>query len=122
MPGEIMKAKEAKEITLEVWKYLAEHPEIKDKRGLPKNIWKKIKGMMYYCPLCEIYVKGRCSGCPLYEKDNGCFEEESYYYRWRKAGKEEKEERKEAAERIVEKLEEWKVKEKAAQMPGVVNI
>jgi hypothetical protein len=36
-----MTKQETKELTLEVWRYLAEHPEIGTKNDLPKKEYKK---------------------------------------------------------------------------------
>jgi hypothetical protein len=57
-----MTKQEAKELSLEVWRYLAEHPEIQMKRYLPDEIWDKIKDMACACPLCEV---NPCHKCPL---------------------------------------------------------
>jgi hypothetical protein len=64
MGGKGMTLKEATEMEIEVWRYLAAHPEIADKNCLPEELWGKIKNMPTKCPVCE-YVKGNCKTCPL---------------------------------------------------------
>jgi hypothetical protein len=103
-----MTAKQAKEETLLVWRYLAEHPEIRHKTDLPKEIWNKIEGYENYCPLCEyteVDGDGECSDCVLY----CCAVDGSSYDRWCYADYEEQ--RIEAAREIVEKVEKWEVQE-----------
>jgi len=72
---------EAKEITLAVWRYLAEHPDIKRKRNLPWELWVKIKHIEGECPLCELYRSCHpepiCPECPL----KSCIEG-SLYAKW----------------------------------------
>jgi hypothetical protein len=62
-----MTLKEAIELSLEVWRYLAAHPEIKRKWNLPKELYGKIEKMKACCPLCEyfIYNNRNCMRCPL---------------------------------------------------------
>ncbi|MDR1837592.1 MAG: hypothetical protein LBQ89_08045 [Treponema sp.] len=101
-----MTAQEAKELSLEVWRYLAEHPEIGIKEGLPKYLWDKIKDLLFQCPLCAIEnincfsTKGQIT-CPLL----GC----SDYHCWLEAHT--KETRKDAAKKIVVAIEAWEPKE-----------
>ena len=59
-------AQEAKEISLEVWRYFAEHPEIHSKESLPGKLFREIKQFELYCPLCELFLKENCFGCPLF--------------------------------------------------------
>jgi hypothetical protein len=78
--GEQMTPIEAKELTLEVWRYLAEHPEIIDKFHLPGYLWEKIVRLDQFCPLCELYRGNShrlvCPKCPLQRCNKG-----SLYYR-----------------------------------------
>jgi len=100
-----MTKKEAKELTLEVWRYLAEHPEISGKKQLPREIHCKIERLKVGCPLCELYwYKGRlgCSGCPLIDCDDG-----SDYDNW--IGANNREDRSRYAQNIVDKVEAWEV-------------
>jgi hypothetical protein len=61
----MMTRKEAKALFLEVWRYLAEHPEIESRIDLPPVIFNKIERLINWCPLCDIFVEGDCEGCPL---------------------------------------------------------
>jgi hypothetical protein len=62
-----MTLKKAINLSLIIWEYLAEHPEIKNKENLPENIFKKIHHLFGYCPLCELFLFKEipCSDCPL---------------------------------------------------------
>jgi hypothetical protein len=53
--GEAMTQKEAKELTLELWRYLAEHPECYVKSMVPQDIYDKVKTLDSECPLCEVF-------------------------------------------------------------------
>ncbi len=100
-----MTKQEAKELSLEVWRYLAEHPKISRKQNLPKEILNKVRLCIHLCPLCDLFKDNShygCSGCPL-ENCQG----ESYYNTWFYAGSDNKK-RKENAEKIVEAIEAWK--------------
>jgi hypothetical protein len=92
--------REAKEIVLTVWRYLAEHPEIAEKSDLPPEIYEKIWHLDGECPLCVVITY--CSECPLRYCSSG-----SLYSRWCDADSED--ERKEVAEEIVRLTEEWDV-------------
>jgi len=59
-----MTAIEAKELSLEVWGYLKDHPEIAYKGCIPTYLFEKIRDMYFCCPLCE-YFDGDCYECPL---------------------------------------------------------
>ena len=70
-----MTPQEAKKLSIEVWTYLAEHPEIWNKDKLPVKLYKQIENMRGQCPLCELYsyrvykrrYKYSCrKQCPLY--------------------------------------------------------
>jgi len=50
-----MTKQEAKELLLGVWRYLAEHPEVRHKQELPENLYDKIKDLAARCPLCEVH-------------------------------------------------------------------
>jgi hypothetical protein len=107
-----MTCKEAKELSLEVWRYLAEHPEIARKGDLPAPLWKKIMHLRCYCPLCELFFisgSSSCPGCPLSGKDYRCESHGQPYSGWHWAGP--KAVRKEAAEEIVRRIGAWEVEE-----------
>jgi hypothetical protein len=50
-----MTKKEAKELSLKVWRYLAEHPETARKRDLPGELYGAIRNLSCACPLCELF-------------------------------------------------------------------
>jgi hypothetical protein len=74
-----MTAIEAKELSLEVWGYLRDHPDIARKVHLPPYLFEKIKDMCFCCPLCEYFNKG-CGECPL----DGC-SMGSLFAKWKEA-------------------------------------
>jgi hypothetical protein len=102
-----MTKKNAKEITLEAWRFRSSNPWIKDKIDVPEDLWNKIKDFLNSCPLCELFedqTKG-CPGCPLGETME-CYQTEgSAYFRWSHAKTDK--ERRVSAGRIVEVVEEW---------------
>lgn len=93
-----MTKKQAKKLCLEVWEYLRDHPEIKHKIGLPKNIRKKIVNCYASCPLCDIYEQ--CPDCPL---GDWCDD----FWKWQRARTEKT--RAKYAGLIVDKVKAWKV-------------
>jgi macrodomain Ter protein organizer (MatP/YcbG family) len=104
-----MTRKEAIDLSLEVWRYLAAHPEIADKICLPDDLYNKIKDMINQCPLCEYSSinKGLCKDCPITFEEKGkfikCSRDRLPYMKWFNAKT--KETRKEAATAIVRLLE-----------------
>jgi hypothetical protein len=103
-----MTKQEAKELTLEVWRYLAEHPEIEYKMYLPDSLYEKVKFLECECPLCEMFYAPcarECSGCPLSGEGYYCSDGDQTYDRWCHAKT--NKERKEAAEEIVRRTEAW---------------
>jgi hypothetical protein len=102
-----MTEKEAKELTIEVWTYIAEHPEISGKNELPEELYSKIKNLEAGCPLCELFLKSGCTGCPLDAARNRCALYSSFYSLWRCA--ETRGERSAAAWGIVNIVKEWKI-------------
>jgi hypothetical protein len=94
-----MTHREAKAITLEVWTFLRDNPEIDDKANLPKYLLDKIKYLRGLCPLCEIFTS--CSECPLRE----CMSGSKIYAQWKSAATDE--ERQEAAAEIVNRVLAW---------------
>lgn len=95
--------KKAKEITLEVWRYLRDHPETMQKNDLPEKLYIKIIDMRSHCPLCE-FLKIKCSNCPLWANGIDCYTDGSLFELWLNG---EKAERKKAASQIVELVEKW---------------
>jgi hypothetical protein len=51
-----MTKKEGKELSLEVWRYFEEHPEIKSNKQLPYYLYRKAKGLLAESPLCEVIL------------------------------------------------------------------
>ncbi len=110
-----MTAQQAKKESLLVWKYLAEHPEIRKKAFLPALFGVLIGKYENKCPLCEYFKNyytmeyledddyDPCCKCPL----QNCGKQESAYYTWLYDTDAEK--RKQAAEAIVKAIEEWEV-------------
>jgi len=102
-----MTQKKAKEISLEIWQYLADNPEIRDKKDLPKKLYNKIRFMPNKCPLCKEFLNDRwdfCPGCPL----RSCISTRSLYFKWKKGFVKE---HWEAAKKIVEILQAWEPEE-----------
>jgi hypothetical protein len=113
-----MTQKEAKELTLEMWRYLADNPDFLTKSSLPLYTYARIRGLRNRCPLCELFVGGDekrpCAFCPLFLAEGlDCTEEGSAYNRWVYA--ETEAERGKAAERIVEIVSAWEPEEETAQ-------
>jgi len=104
--------KEAKELTLEIWRYLRDHPEITCKSYLPDKLRSKIQYLKHTCPLCELF-RGKnehpdCSLCPLKSCHYG-----SMYNDWTWAPYKVLECRQKAAAKIVELVEAWNIEEGA---------
>jgi len=102
-----MTKKESKELTIEVWTYIAEHPEITKKSELPEELYSKIKDLFGHCPLCELFLEPGCTGCPLGAAGHCCASHDSYYDRW--AWAKTKKKRSAAAWGIVNITKEWKI-------------
>jgi hypothetical protein len=98
-----MTRQEAKKLSLEVWRYLRDHPNIKNKRGLPQELFAKIKDLESQCPLCAVFWC--CEDCPL----ERCTQHYGVYNLWYEAGSDA--ERRMAATRIVRRIEAWEPEE-----------
>lgn len=100
----------AKEVSIEIWTYLRDHPDIVTKRELPRSLWLKIEPMMNNCPLCEVFAKPKgqkaCEdGCPM----KSCMEGSAFdIWKWST----EDYQRKRGVEMILKALEEWNPSEK----------
>lgn len=108
-----MTQKKAKEITLEVWTHLAEHPEIRLKANLPYALYEKIGSLYGECPLCEIFRRNKkeevwCLRCPLSLAGENCLQGESAWGKWVETKKDDTEARKNAALTIVTVVKAWK--------------
>jgi hypothetical protein len=108
-----MTQKEAKELTLELWRYLAEHPECATKKDAPKDIHNKVSGFNYMCPLCQLFRNEEpyCRGCPLRDAGEDCRRSRSAYDKWHTSFWNGGDNRKEAAERIVAIVSAWEPEE-----------
>ena len=99
-----MTKKEAKKLSLEVWRYLRDHPKLTSKLFLPYSILQKIMDLSGRCPLCSVF-KNECSICILgrctTEENNGIYD------KWMNARN--KKTRAKYASIMVKKIEKWKV-------------
>ena len=59
--------KDAYELTIKLWTYLQEHPEIQSKSRVVEKVFPELSNMICYCPLCELFSNSvkSCSKCPL---------------------------------------------------------
>lgn len=97
-----MTKRETKKLSLEVWKYLKEHPEVKRKEDLPKELWDKVSHMLGYCPLCE-YHGMLCWKCVL----KYCQKSDSPFILWHEAN--DNDTRQKGAQTIYDKIKSWEV-------------
>ena len=100
-----MTPKQAKKLSLLVWRYLRDHPD-EYKSELPEPMKKKIRHLKNACPLCELFLKKGanfpdCEKCPL----GNCADDDSNFDIW--CMSEIEEYRQEAADRIVKLVEAW---------------
>ena len=100
-------AKEAKKLSLDVWRYLKDHPGLREKSELPRDIYNQVRGCRCECPLCSLFQKGLwpCYGCPL----RSCTIVGSPFDRWANAEEYDDETRREAATEIYNTIREWDV-------------
>jgi hypothetical protein len=109
---------EAKELTLELWRYLAEHPEEHDKQRILERLDRRAARFRNSCPLCALFYDSsrdtiQCLGCPLEDAGASCLRLNSPYSAWRCAPAEHMAARVAAAERIVEIVSAWEPEEKS---------
>jgi hypothetical protein len=71
---------EARDLSLLVWGYLRDHPDISSKESLPEDLFRRIEFLRFQCPLCE--VCRNCGECPL----DGCFVVGTAYHNWSDVG------------------------------------
>lgn len=102
-----MTQKEAKEISLELWGYLAKHLECDRKYKAPSELYSKVSVLNNECPLCELFVDEGCCGCPLFEARAGCFSDNSVWDSWQYTSIADYDARKKAAEQIIEIVSAW---------------
>jgi hypothetical protein len=80
-----MTKKEAKALTLELWGYLAEHPECECNEDTPPELYEKIKYLSNQSPLCEINEYKAivvCDKCALARAGAECRRMSSPFMRW----------------------------------------
>jgi hypothetical protein len=98
-----MTKQEAKLLSLDVWEYLRDHPEINRKKHLPIGLWNRIKDLENQCPLCTVVES--CMQCPLGDAiGSSCFC--THHQNWSVADDENV--RKEAANKIISLIQSWK--------------
>ena len=108
----------AKKLTIEIWQYLTEHPDIAFKEDLPPKIYDKVKDMVASCPLCElfrypdlddkIYEDKCCNGCPLHTPNSDSNYRCKDYGNWQDDYNDD-ELRSYYAQIIVDKIKAWKI-------------
>lgn len=106
-------AEEAKEWSIKVWEYLAEHPDVADKGEIPFEIWTVVENMLNRCPLCEwrnsmrYFKRGInfCENCPLAAAKERCTSRASAWGLWMDALSNTA--RETSAKRILEIVTEW---------------
>jgi hypothetical protein len=116
-----MTQKEAKDLTLELWGYIAEHPEERYKQRILARLDWQTEDLLNDCPLCELFYDGtqesiRCPGCPLEGAGASCLRSDSPYEAWRTARRRAYDALdvcRAAARRIVEIVSAWEPKEKS---------
>jgi hypothetical protein len=99
-----MTKKEAKELTLELWTYLAKHPECWKKSQVPEELYSKIEKLRDECPLCHVFFC--CDNCLLEAAGLGCGNN-SPYRRWAYSAFSDTETRRKAAKQIVDTVAAW---------------
>ena len=103
---------EAKELTLEIWRYRTEHPE--KGANLPDTVREKLADCDGYdFPLCFLYRKGPvCAGCPFEKRRCPMNIQNGLWAKWedpKTKGVLRMEERKKAAAGMVKLAEGWDV-------------
>jgi hypothetical protein len=68
-----MTLKEATEAEIEVWRYLAKHPEIKRRHNLPEELFGGRDEYSHKPLCCYAHTKRdySCAGCPMHFTENG---------------------------------------------------
>jgi hypothetical protein len=110
-----MTQKEAKKLTLELWGYLAKHPECRFISEIQPELRNRIFYLFNKNPLCEVFLaeksRDSCgSSCPLGKAGEDCFCADSPWRNWATSAS--RNIRKKAAERIVEIVSKWEPEER----------
>jgi hypothetical protein len=110
----LKKAQWAKDLTIKLWTYLAQHPKITRKLDVPDPLLKKIIGLNSRCPLCHIFLpQGApasavgCVGCPLANAGERCDKEDAPFHLWLVTSIKEQKKRKIAAQQLVDTVSAW---------------
>jgi hypothetical protein len=111
-----MTQKEAQELCLEMWGYLAANPVVRFKRDVPLGLWEKVEGLINNCPLCEVFGSSRintCVHCPLMLAKLPCDDPKSPYALWLGSLEDRPDQREWAANKLVRIVREWEPEEDA---------
>jgi hypothetical protein len=113
--GNDMTQKDTKELTIEMWTYLAEHPEIRVKDQMPSYLWDKVRIFIAECPLCALFNdrSANCPGCPLDADGKNCCLDESPFDLWFNSDLEQRDLRARCAQDIVDIVSAWEPEEEA---------
>ena len=117
-PNTLKNRKWAKSLSIEVWKYLSEHPDVEHKVEVPKILSMKIRPLRHKCSLCELYCLEdsyrtlKCPGCPL--DVCNCMKDRSLYEAWCRADElktltGELNRRERTAKKILRIIQDWDV-------------
>jgi len=104
MTAKPLPAKQAKQLTLDLWLWLAETGE--NKCEWPKYDETGLDDMEGLCPLCQYFETICFDGCPLRDGVTVCGDDESLFMQWDKA-EYESDERKALAKQIADKVAAW---------------
>lgn len=102
---------EAFYLSIALWSYLHQFPNIESKNKLPKQLWDELKNLYFNCPCCAVYydkINKTCIGCPL---ENNCIRSKgsnNYFNKWANADNDSI--RKRYAKKILDKILESKEK------------
>ena len=105
--------KRARELSIEKWEWLYDHPSKIDFYDLPEELQIKLWDFSAKCPLCELYVNsssyGKCKNkCPFVQAKQICSAEGSHYSIWLVPSTSSKT-RKKYAGLILQIIKDWKV-------------
>ncbi len=100
---------EAKDIIVETYTHLAEHPEIRSKLELPESRVEELRQFKGHCPLCELFwTPGYgCTDCPLKEAGEMCKDKGSAFNLW--VNSPDSEIRSQSAQKIADIAKEWDI-------------
>jgi len=107
-----MTKRKAKSLTLQVWRYLRDHPELDAKSKIPEKLYKQIEDCISRCPLCDLFIRPaeHCKECPLSVAGQNCNTCGSAYNEWTNSKPSTYGVRAKAAGMIVDIVKRWDVK------------